>query len=79
MLWTYCLARAVGCFLCCFYLPGLWACVFHGGFVLFGLMPVAIFIGEVLSIFSLLSSGFGPRFLVIFGWVCPFGNKFLII
>ena len=62
----------MGWFLCCFYLPGLWACVFLGGFVLFGLLPVPIFIGEVLSVFSLHSCDFGPRFLVFFGWALPF-------
>ena len=41
--------------------------------MLFGLLPVPIFIGEVLSVFSLLSSsGFGPRFFVFFGWAVPF-------
>ena len=49
-------ARVVGGFLgsCVVsFLPGLWAFVFVGGFVLFGLLPVPIFIGEVLSVFSL--------------------------
>ena len=40
--------------------------------MLFGHLPVPIFIGEVLSVFSLLSSGFGPRFFVFFGWAVPF-------
>ena len=52
---------------------------FFGGFVLYGLLPVPIFIGEVLSVFSLPGCGFGPRFLVFFGWALPFCNKFLII
>ena len=47
-------------------------CFFFGGFVLFGLLPVHIFIGEVLSVFSLPGCGFGPRILVFFGWALPF-------
>ena len=35
-------------------------CLF-GGLVLLGLLPVPIFIGEVLSDFSLPGCGFGPR------------------
>ena len=41
--------------------------VFFWWFVLFGLLPVPIFLGEVLSVFSLPGCGFGPRFLVFFG------------
>ena len=40
---------------------------YFGGFVLFGLLPVPIFIGEVLSVFSFPGCGFGPQFLVFFG------------
>ena len=47
--------------------------------MLFGLLPVPIFIGEVLSIFSLLSSGFGLGSLYSLVGRCPFDNKFLII
>ena len=53
------LARSVG--LCYF-----------GGFVLFGLLLVPIFIGEELSVFSFPGCGFGLLFLVFFGWALPF-------
>ena len=53
-------------------------CLF-GGLVLFGLLPVPIFIGEVLSDFSLPGCGFGPRPLYSLVGLCPFGNKFLFI
>ena len=53
------------------FLPGLWAFVFVGGFVLFGLLPVPIFIGEVLFVFSLPGCGLGPQFIVFFGWALP--------
>ena len=49
------------------FLPGLWAFVFVGGFVLFGLLPVPTFLGEVLSVFPLPGCGFGPLFFVFFG------------
>ena len=52
------LARVVGGLLRWFFyarIVGLWLL---GGFVLFGLLPVPIFIGEVLSIFSLPGYGF---------------------
>ena len=45
---------------------------FFGGFMLFGLLPVPKFIGEVLPVFSSPGCGFGPRFLVFFGWALPF-------
>ena len=53
------------------FLPGLWASVFVGDFVLFGLSPFPIFLGEVLSVFSLPGRGFGPQFFVFFGWALP--------
>ena len=40
--------------------------------MLFGLLPVPIFLGEVLSVFSLPGCGFGPLFFVFFGWALPF-------
>ena len=45
---------------------------FGGGLMLFGLLPVPIFIGEVLPFFSSPGCGFEPRFLVFFGWALPF-------
>ena len=40
--------------------------------MLFGLLPVPIFIGEVLSVFSVPGCGLGPLFIVFFGWALPF-------
>ena len=52
---------------------------FFGGFVLFGLMPVPIFIGEVLPVFHhlVVASGLGSLYSLV--GRCPFGNIFLII
>ena len=47
--------------------------------MLFGLLPVPIFIGEVLSVFSLPGCGLGLGSLYSLVGRCPFGNKFLII
>ena len=47
--------------------------------MLFGLLPVPIFIGEVLSVFSLPGCGLGLGSLYSLVGHCPFGNKFLII
>ena len=57
---------------------------FFGGFMLFGLLPVPIFIGEVLPGFFfffflrlIVASGLVSLYSLL--WRCPFGNKFLII
>ena len=58
---------------------------FFGGFMLFGLLPVPIFIGEVLPVFFffffflrlIVASGLVSLYSLV--WRCPFGNKFLII
>ena len=47
--------------------------------MLFGLLPIPIFIGEVLSVFSLPGCGLGLGSLYSLVGLCPFGNKFLII
>ena len=76
------LLPCLGCgrFLVLFLLARNVGLCFFGGFALFGLLPVPIFIGEVLSVFFLflvVASGLSPWYSLV--GRCPFGNKFLII